>query len=836
MRKRISLAGWWQIKFDEAEQGKRLGWASAPPKDCRRINLPSCWNEVFPEYFSYEGTAWYFREVFLQPRDLDERVILCFEGVNYRCEVFINGQLVGMHEGGFTSFSFPATQKLLPGVPNLIAIRVNGKLDDWTLPPSGVDWFNYGGIYRSLYIETTHGAYIDDTTLKTRMNGSVQLSTNIANSGPAGAYRLAAIITDQMGIAVAQDETEMDLGFEEMREVRISLTVQDPHLWKLGAAYLYHLHLEMLDAQGTICDSLEKRFGLREFGMAGQKILLNGEEIKLVGCAKHDEYPMTGRTVTREQLIKDYDLLRQMNANIVRLSHYPHNPLEHEVLDELGMVAISEIPMVFLREAQMTSPETLSKSMQMLAEMIRSEKNTTSIMFWSLFIECETDLPATREFVEKMVVLTRELDDTRLVVMASNRPLTDVTYDLFDVVGVNYWEGWYGGSSVEDAVTFLTTMAQRYPEKPLLITSHGWEGLYGERSYVEKVPWSEDLQSDYLSRIADVYMSFKNIVGEIVWTFADFRVSNWRDVSQANGNFSYLGRPMLVNHKGMVDYYRRPKSTYYVMRNKFSEWQEKTVPAARTYGQNLQVKIFSNRRLAGNAASFDFIDKVQSLLKKKNTINIVFASAGSQVEFLEGLLRNHMFVDWNRINAFHLDEFVGAGPETSYGFAHWLKDYLVDQLPFRGFETLNGRAEDLTAECRRYAALLDKDGIDLACIGIGENGHLAFNDPPVADFDDPMPVKVIDLDEACREQQFRDGVFPDLVSVPNSALTMTIPTILRAKDILCIVPGTHKAIAVWKTLNNEISTKCPATILRRHPSARLYLDAESASLLDSEKN
>ncbi len=836
MRKRISLAGWWQIRFDEAEQGKRLGWAGVPPKDCRQINLPSCWNEVFPEYFSYEGTAWYFREVFLQPQDLDERVMLCFEGVNYRCEVFINGQLVGMHEGGFTAFSFPATQKLLPGVPNLIAIRVNGKLDDWTLPPSGVDWFNYGGIYRPLYLETTHAAYIDDTTLKTRMNGSVHLSTNIANSGPAGAYRLAAIITDQMGMAVAQDEIKLELVSEEMREVGISLMVPDPHLWKLGAAYLYHLHLEMLDAQGTLCDSLEKRFGLREFGMAGQKILLNGEEIKLVGCAKHDEYPMTGRTVTREQLIKDYDLLRQMNANIVRLSHYPHNPLEHEVLDELGMVAISEIPMVFLREAQMTSPEMLSKSMQMLAEMIRSEKNTTSIMFWSLFIECETDLPATREFVEKMVVLTRELDDTRLVVMASNRPLTDVTYDLFDVVGVNYWEGWYGGSSVEDAINFLTTMAQRFPEKPLLITSHGWEGLYGERSYVEKVPWSEDLQSDYLSRIADVYMSFKNIVGEIVWTFADFRVSNWRDVSQANENFSYLGRPMLINHKGMVDYYRRPKSTYYVMRNKFSEWQEKTVPAAQTYGQNLQVKIFSNRRLAGNAASFDFIDKVQSLLRKKNTINIVFASAGSQVEFLDGLLRNHMFVDWNRINAFHLDEFVGAGPETSYGFAHWLKDYLVDQLPFRGFETLNGRAEDLTVECRRYAALLDKDGIDLACIGIGENGHLAFNDPPVADFDDPMPVKVIDLDEACREQQFHDGVFPDLVSVPSSALTLTIPAILQAKDILCIVPGTHKAIAVWKTLNTEISTKCPATILRRHPSARLYLDAESASLLDSKDN
>ena len=431
-----------------------------------------------------------------------------------------------------------------------------------------------------------------------------------------------------------------------------------------------------------------------------------------------------------------------------------------------------------------------------------------------------------------MVALTRELDATRLVVMASNRPLTDVTYDLFDVVGVNYWEGWYGGASIEDGIKFLTSMAQRYPDKPLLITSHGWEGLYGERSYVEKVPWSEDLQSDYLARIADVYMSFKNIVGEIVWTFADFRVTNWRDISQENENFSYLGRPMMVNHKGMVDYYRRPKSTYYVMRNKFSEWKEKVGSAAQPYGQNLQVKIFSTRRLAGNAACFDFIDRVQELLEEKETITIVFASAGSQVEFLADLVRNQMFVDWSRINAFHLDEFVGAGPETSFGFARWLKDHLIDQLPIRSFETLNGKAENLEEECHRYATQLENKEVDLACIGIGENGHLAFNDPPVADFNDRMAVKVIELDETCREQQFRDGAFPGLESVPNNALTMTIPAIMRAKDILCIVPGTHKAIAVWKTINAEISTKCPATILRRHPSARLYLDAESANLLN----
>jgi beta-glucuronidase len=125
MRKQISLSGWWQITFDEKDQGNQLGWANNPPKDPQDINIPSCWNEVFPDRFSFDGTAWYFKAILLQPEDLDKRVVLCFEGVNYRCEIFINGQPVGTHEGGFTAFSIPITEALRPGTINLLAIRVN---------------------------------------------------------------------------------------------------------------------------------------------------------------------------------------------------------------------------------------------------------------------------------------------------------------------------------------------------------------------------------------------------------------------------------------------------------------------------------------------------------------------------------------------------------------------------------------------------------------------------------------------------------------------------------------------------------------------------------------
>ena len=831
MGKQINLAGWWKIKFDPEDTGIRSGWIANPPATCDDIHLPSSWNEVFPEYFHFDGIAWFFNELYIRAEDLDERINLCFEGVNYLCEAFVNGVSVGIHEGGFTPFSFSIGPNLLPNEVNHFAIRVDSKLTENTLPPRGVDWFNYGGIYRPFHIESTAADFIQDHTLKTRMDGSVSLSVLLQNSSQTNrSGDLQIQILDSTGRLMVREQLPAVLAAGEEKSVDLNLLVPQPRLWNLRDPYLYSLQIEWSSSEGVVRDRVCQLFGIREYGVDGHKLLLNGKEVKLVGCAKHEDYPGTGRTVSREQLIKDYDLLRQMNVNFVRLSHYPHNRLEHEVLDELGIAAISEIPMVFLREAQMTSPEILQKSKTMLAEMIKAEKNTTSIMFWSLFIECETDLESTRAFVKAMVDATRSLDDTRLVVMASNRPLTDVSYDLFDVVGVNYWSGWYDGESIPDGIKFLATMAQKYPNKPLLITSHGWEGWFGERRVQEKTPWSEDLQADYLTKIADVYMSYKNIVGEIVWTFSDFRVSNWNDVSIQESNLAYLGRPLLVNHKGMVDFYRRPKAAYFSMKEKFAEWQQLVRPAAQTVDQNLAVKVFSNRRLLGDAAAFQFFDRVNELLREKDHIQVLFASAGSQVDFIDTLLRNRIFVDWTRINAYHLDEFVGADQGTSYGFARWIKDHLIDQLPFRRFEAINGRAANLLEECIRYGDLLLQEPMDIACVGIGENGHLAFNDPPVADFNDPALVKVVDMDDACREQQFRDGVFADIQSVPKEALTTTIPAILRSNTILCVVPGTHKAVAVWKTLRNEISPACPASILRRHADATLFLDSESAGL------
>ena len=324
---------------------------------------------------------------------------------------------------------------------------------------------------------------------------------------------------------------------------------------------------------------------------------------------------------------------------------------------------------------------------------------------------------------------------------------------------------------------------------------------------------------------------YKNIVGEIVWNFADFWVSSWDHPSQPPiKSPRYIIRPLDINHKGMVDFYRRPKSTYYKLKEKFSEWHEFT-SSPQLYGRGLRLRIFSSRRLAGNMAAFEFIDRVQKLLVEKEVINVMFASANSQAEFIHSLLRNRMFVEWDRINAFQLDEYVSANPETPFGFAYWLKKSLIDHLPFHSFEFVNGAALNSENECQRYASLISEREMDLACIGIGENGHIAFNDPHVADFEDPALVKIVDIDSVCREQQFRDGNFNKIEDVPPSALTITIPGILKAYSILCVVPGNQKAMAIYKTLCGAISTECPASILRKHQDVSLYVDQYSAALL-----
>lgn len=250
-------------------------------------------------------------------------------------------------------------------------------------------------------------------------------------------------------------------------------------------------------------------------------------------------------------------------------------------------------------------------------------------------------------------------------------------------------------------------------------------------------------------------------------------------------------------------------------------------PKTRRTFDRLSVESFVNRGDMGAAAAADIAAALKDRLAKQAGVRMVFAAAPSQADMLDALCAIPG-IEWDRVTAFHMDEYIGLDPASSARFANWLDVHVFSRLPFAAVHRITPEP-DAETEVRLYAERLNEAPIDFVCLGIGVNGHIAFNDPPVADFSDPLDVKIVELDEICRQQQVDDDCFPDLASVPHHAVTLTVPRLMRADRLFCIVPGASKCDAVQKTLHGPLTTECPASILRSHPACTLYIEKESDS-------
>lgn len=244
----------------------------------------------------------------------------------------------------------------------------------------------------------------------------------------------------------------------------------------------------------------------------------------------------------------------------------------------------------------------------------------------------------------------------------------------------------------------------------------------------------------------------------------------------------------------------------------------------------LQVEIFENRTLMGESAAKDISAKIKELLAEKKEINMVFAAAPSQNDVLNALVADKT-IEWSRINAYHMDEYIGLNKNAPQGFGNFLKSHIFGLVPFKSVNYIDITSTDPEKEAERYGNLLKANPTDIVVMGIGENGHIAFNDPGVADFNDKRAVKPVQLDEICRNQQVNDGCFETIDEVPARAMTLTVPTLVSAPWLFCIVPAATKAKAVYEAINGKIDEHCPATILRTRDNAKLYLDDKSSALL-----
>jgi glucosamine-6-phosphate deaminase len=246
----------------------------------------------------------------------------------------------------------------------------------------------------------------------------------------------------------------------------------------------------------------------------------------------------------------------------------------------------------------------------------------------------------------------------------------------------------------------------------------------------------------------------------------------------------------------------------------------------------LKLQVHPNRKSAGEAAARAVAAELQRLEQSAKAIAVIFATGASQFDTLDALT-SLPGLPWGRVLGFHLDEYVGLDEKHPASFRRYLREKLVQRVPMGKFYEIDGTADDLDAVCREYVKQLRTANPQLCLLGIGENGHLAFNDPAEADFSDPQPMKVVHLDRKCREQQAAEGWFQGWEKVPERALTLTIPTVFAVPKLIVSVPGSRKAEAVRCTLYDPITTSCPSTLLRTHPDVTVYLDTDSAAELKS---
>jgi glucosamine-6-phosphate deaminase len=234
----------------------------------------------------------------------------------------------------------------------------------------------------------------------------------------------------------------------------------------------------------------------------------------------------------------------------------------------------------------------------------------------------------------------------------------------------------------------------------------------------------------------------------------------------------------------------------------------------------------------GNAAAFDAARLIRDAIAQRGHARIILATGNSQLDLIISLTADQD-IEWNSVEVFHMDEYVNLPGSHPASFARWIKNYVADKVHPGKVHYLHGDSSNLADEAGRYGTLLTSLPIDLCFLGFGENGHIAFNDPHVADFHDPLKIKRVTLDKRCREQQVGEGHFPNIEAVPKEAITLTCPTLMSPRHLICCVPESRKAEAVRNALQGPLSESCPASLVVTHPRAKIYLDTDSAALMNA---
>ncbi|MEO8688591.1 MAG: beta-glucuronidase [Solirubrobacteraceae bacterium] len=581
-RERRSLDGLWRFAIDTEGVGRSEGWWEGPLAGTREMPVPASYNDIPADATvrDHVGDAWYQTVVRVPAGWGGRRMVLRFDAATHCAVVWLDATRVAEHEGGYTPFEADVTELVEPGAEHRVTVVVSNVLSWQSIPPGFVedtpdgprqryfhDFFNYAGLHRSVWLSTTPKSYVEDVTVVTGLDGSLGTIGYVVEAEGGDDLEVRVALRDAGGAEVARATGAAG-----------ALTVADVHPWRPGEGYLYDLDVELWGDGVAPVDAYTLPVGVRTVKVEGTRFLINGEPFHFKGFGRHEDSAVRGKGHDNPFMVHDFALMQWLGANSFRTSHYPYAEEVLDYADRHGVVVIDETAAVGMNmglaagifggpslptfSAETVNDATQAVHRQAIRELVARDKNHPSVVLWSVANEPESNTPAARAYFEPLAAEARRLDASRpvgFVNMMLAPPDRDVVTDLFDVVMLNRYYGWYEfpgdlAAAERELEAELDAWAAKHG-KPILVTEYGADAVAGMHG-APATPWTEEYQAELLEMSHRVFDRVDAVVGEHVWNFADFAVGP--GVFRADGN-----------KKGIFTRERRPKSSAQVLRRRW---------------------------------------------------------------------------------------------------------------------------------------------------------------------------------------------------------------------------------------------------------------------------
>jgi len=576
-RKNLSLNGKWNYMIDPYETGfydyRRSPFDESKTKDggfydnkkqsdkaelleydfdhSPTLNVPGDWNSQVEKLSLYEGTIWYKRSFSISPKK-DKQYLLYFAAVSYEAHVYVNGNKVGMHRGGFTPFQFDVTALLKEG-ENFVVVKADNTRKKEAIPTIATDWWNYGGITRDVYLTELPKTYIRDYKIQLAKGNLKLIEGYVQLKGQEK--------SQQVTVQVSETGLKLRLQTDSSGYAALRIPVNNITYWSPENPKLYNV---ILTAE---TDQVNDQIGFRTIETKGQDILLNGRPLFLRGISMHDENPLIpGRPRAEGDLKMLLSWAKELNCNFVRLAHYPHNEEMVRLADKMGLLVWAEIPVYWTIDWE--NPETYQNAESQLSDLITRDKNRSSVIIWSVGNETPLSDPRLK-FMSNLAAKARALDDTRLISAAlelhregNNIMVDDVLSEKLDLVSFNEYAGWYWGGRPKEILKY--SFKVKY-QKPVIITEFGGDALAGFHAD-EDTRWSEEYQEALYRNQFKIQESITGLRGMTPWILVDFKSP--RRTHPVYQDF--------WNRKGLISDTGKKKKAFYTLKAHYDDLEKKS--------------------------------------------------------------------------------------------------------------------------------------------------------------------------------------------------------------------------------------------------------------------